>query len=248
VIAYLTQLHTDLPAQTETWLSAAELAELAALRIASRRLDWLIGRWTAKCLLQATVAASAEFRSIQIAPARGRPPVAVWPGSAGAWPLSISHCGGRAVAALDTERPTPLGVDLERIAERPPVFANDYFTAAELVSLRSWPEAQAERVTAIWCVKEAALKALGLGLTVDTRAINVGLDDGRAGPGGWRGLEAAPDPTRLPPAPDGTAQTLRGWWCRREADVLAIVPGTAPVPPAGWPVELLPLRPQESVA
>lgn len=153
---------------------------------------------------------------------QGRPPQRPAPpsrsGQPGAGPLhlSISHSGDRAFCAL-SER-GPVGVDIERVETRAPGFAADYCTPAEVVWLEAAPAADyTTLLTAIWSAKEAALKVMRLGLTVDTRDLTC--------------LPA------LPPAPSWQPITIRtalsvarlqGWWRAEGGYVFTIaeeVPG-----------------------
>jgi 4'-phosphopantetheinyl transferase len=99
------------------------------------------------------------------------------------------------------EANTPLGCDVEQIAPRSDSFIADYFTTAEQALIEQAPIGQRDAlVNAIWSGKEAALKALELGLRVDTRAVTCLPEYGRAQ--GWRPLSITFDPARLPaPAP-----------------------------------------------
>ncbi|MGC4116639.1 MAG: 4'-phosphopantetheinyl transferase superfamily protein [Myxococcales bacterium] len=95
-----------------------------------------------------------------LAPFRGRLPLTI----------SLSHREDLALVAL-TDRPeAPLGADLEKCEPRSEGFVGDFFTEKE--ATESFASADLERcVTEIWSLKEAALKALRLGLTVDTRRV-----------------------------------------------------------------------------
>ncbi len=91
--------------------------------------------------------------------------------------LSISHCDDHAFCALSDRQSVRVGADIERIEPRARQFAEDYFTAAELEHVRAAPPDDRDTiVTLIWSAKEAALKALHLGLTVDTRSVAIGLE------------------------------------------------------------------------
>jgi NAD(P)-dependent dehydrogenase (short-subunit alcohol dehydrogenase family)/4'-phosphopantetheinyl transferase EntD len=87
--------------------------------------------------------------------------------------VTISHVDGEAVAMA--VRGARAGIDLEVIAERHPAFADEWFTAAEQARL---PDAAA--LTAAWAVKEAVLKALGAGLALSPREVEVLAVDGGA--------------------------------------------------------------------
>jgi NAD(P)-dependent dehydrogenase (short-subunit alcohol dehydrogenase family)/phosphopantetheinyl transferase len=80
--------------------------------------------------------------------------------------VSISHVEGRAVA-LATYAPG-VGVDVEDVVAREPAFLRTWFTAGEQARLRSDRD-----VTCAWAVKEAVLKALGVGMRLSPRDVEV---------------------------------------------------------------------------
>jgi 4'-phosphopantetheinyl transferase len=155
-------------------LSAPERVFFDRLKTARRQREWLLGRWVSKALCRAWLAASGQLvpaSSLTIAPdedgapfvlqhSRGRLPVTV----------SISHREEWALCALSDGREAPLGADLEKCEPRSPGFAQDFFTVRELACLDA-PGDRDRRVTEIWSLKEAALKAIRLGLSVDTRTV-----------------------------------------------------------------------------
>jgi 4'-phosphopantetheinyl transferase len=211
-------------------LNAAEERQFCALRTPKRRRDWLLGRWTAKRLLQMTVAQElGEYAPLDsftiINTPKGAPRVRY--GLLGEIPLSISHREDRAFCAVaQPDRAAPrdlfglLGVDIERIEPRTGSFAEDYFSEAELASVqRAQAWARDVMITAIWSAKESALKALQLGLTVDTRAVICCIDPVRSVPETWTSFEICYDVTRL----NHAAPTLKGWWRMMEDYVLTCV-------------------------
>ena len=67
------------------------------------------------------------------------------------------------------------GIDVEVIESRHGSWAESYFTTSE----RGWAEGQESTqaaLTAIWAIKEAYLKALGIGARVDFREMNVSCE------------------------------------------------------------------------
>jgi len=170
-------------------LCAEERKRLSTLKIEKRRRDWLLGRWTAKHLVQGYLAAgegvTAPLDSIYIANADdGSPFCELLParngkGRAERLPvsLSISHSHGHSLCALchESERSDvtwSLGCDMEWIEHREPSFVNDFFTAQEIRDVMATPVDRRDcRVTAIWSAKEAVLKSLRTGLRIDTRRI-----------------------------------------------------------------------------
>jgi 4'-phosphopantetheinyl transferase len=227
LVCWRCQTLADVPA-TDDWLSVAERAVLAGLRVPKRRADWRLGRWTGKCAVRDLFAAQCPAHqpataAIEILATESGAPE-VWIGGArAALSISLSHSAGRALCALGPPR-LALGCDLEAIAPREAVFVEDYFTTAErrLIAAAS-PVDRPWLVTLVWSAKESALKAMRDGLRRDTRDVAVVVNpvcapEGAApsAPGGsaWRPL-MIDDHER--------GQRLTGWWRRDPAFVLTIV-------------------------
>lgn len=133
-------------------LSPAEADRLAAFRLDKRRREWLAGRLAAKALLAG--AEGGPPASYEIGMDKyGRP-------ACGNRLVSISHSNGWALAAYKPGCAF-LGADLELVEERHPAWYADYFHPSEL------PAPDPSAATRLWAVKEAMMKALGLGLMVD---------------------------------------------------------------------------------
>jgi 4'-phosphopantetheinyl transferase len=183
--------------QSRSWwprLCSAERQVLGRFSIERRRDDWLLGRLTVKALLgdvitgRAGVRPAAQGIFIDREPsgaplARVAPEGPMLAGHRSGAPLpvaiSISHAGGHALGGacwLDEEHAAAasigLGVDLEQVSSRSQAFVSDFFTDRE----RDWcaaadPEQRDVRVNLVWSAKEALLKALGVGLSADTRTV-----------------------------------------------------------------------------
>jgi 4'-phosphopantetheinyl transferase len=203
------QNYTDVPAD-DNWLGPWELAMLARMRFAKRRADWRLGRWTAKCAVSAYLGLPGSrevFREFEIRQAPSGAPDVFSASRSAPVTISLSHRSGLAVCAVAaTCRLGPtLGCDLERIEPHSDLFLADYFTIEEQSLVREAPSGDRCRLLALlWSAKESLLKALRLGLRVDTRSVNVTLE--------------------LPPAADinvwytfrvhyADIGTLGGWWC-----------------------------------
>jgi 4'-phosphopantetheinyl transferase len=198
-------------------LSASEMRRLAAIGAHKRRGDWLLGRWTAKQLIQSYIERRTGTRIplhlITIASdPDGAPRVIADNNSKLAsaisdLQLSISHSHGHAFCAL-SGADTAIGADIERIEPRAAVFAEDYFTPHEQQQILSAPpETHDTLVTLIWSAKEAVLKSLRLGLTVDTRSVSIDLAASAS-----TGLAWAPLLVRSSPPSDRARGRLCGWW------------------------------------
>ncbi len=201
-------------------LSGTEARLFDTLKTDKRRRDWILGRWTAKQLLQRMMVADRgcawPFDAFTIYNRDNGAPAVFSPlAKTLDLTLSISHAGTMAFCATVPRANWPLGADLERVEARDDAFVADFFTAPEISLIASAPAAQRDTlITAIWSAKEAALKALQLGLTVDTRAVSCDLGPSLPAPGQWLPLTYALDPERL-----GRRPPLAGWW--------ALAPGFA---------------------
>jgi len=223
-------------------LHPREQARLATLKTEKRRKDWLLGRWTAKQLIGEVVANQTgeklPFDSIEVRNgAMGDPIVKCQLPMFNSQllmddkqssilnlqslvTLSISHSNSHAFCALVEKAEWPLGADIERIERRSAEFVTDYFTNEEQALVNSTPEAMKDvAVTAVWSAKEAVLKALHLGLTVDTRSVACLIKVGEERPLTWTPFTVHCDDTRLPQAPP----PLTGWWRTYENFVLTLV-------------------------
>jgi 4'-phosphopantetheinyl transferase len=138
-------------------LSEREALLYSAFRVEKRRREWLAGRLAAKSLLAGPGGGNLARFEIT-SDLLGRP-------SCGGTLLSISHSGGWALAAIKPGA-VFLGADLEKIEERHPAWYSDYFHPSEL------QKKDPSEGTRLWAIKEALMKALGLGLMADPLDIN----------------------------------------------------------------------------
>ena len=208
------------------------------MRYTKRRVEFLVGRWTAKRALAVTEGLPSDrgaLAALEILPASDGAPLAHFRGQPLSRRLSLTDRAGWAVCGLSPSS-AEVGCDLELIEHRSHLFATDYFTRSELslvaaaVSELDW-----QRLTnLIWSAKESALKVLRTGLRRDTRSVEVTL-------GGVDGDDWTP--LSVESIEGGI---LHGWWRRYGPFLLTMAaesPLAAPVsiedPPAlasGQPV------------
>ena len=196
----------------EEWLGPTEKQTLGRLKLAKRRADWMLGRFTAKRALSASLGIDRLDRIEVIAASDGAPEAFV-DGKAIEASVSISHRGGAAACAWS--RCLIVGCDLEVVEPRTERFVEDFFTVQE----RAWVfgetgRARHRRVALVWSAKESALKAVRAGLRRDTRLVEVQIDDAQAERGGWHRLQANLRPEVRP---------LSGWWYQDQDMVLTVV-------------------------
>lgn len=94
--------------------------------------------------------------------------------------FSTSHCAGRAVIAVATGTGFDIGIDIEPL-DRP--VSDSLMRACLSDDERGWiaklpPSEQGAAFMQFWTCKEAVMKACGLGLQLDPRAIDISLHRG----------------------------------------------------------------------
>jgi 4'-phosphopantetheinyl transferase len=222
-VAWLEQSVADVRAEDD-WLSAGEAVRLSGMRFPKRRADWKLGRWTAKRALAACLNLAADHRSlarIEIRPAPGGAPEVFLGGEPAPVTISISHRAGWAACAV-ARQGAALGCDLEVVESRSDAFATDYFTAEEQELLAQASPAERWRLLAVlWSGKESALKALRVGLRLDTRCVAVNPFAGQvSGDSDW-----------CPLCVHYNGQVLHGWWRPTGNLVRTMVAAPAPATP-----------------
>jgi len=224
-VCWLMQHVSDVPAG-EAWLSPAERELFARLWAPKRIRDWRVGRWTGKLALARAGLAGLDERdtpSLARASIRasesGSPCVFIDDREAD-WVISLSHAGEHGACAL-ARRPAALGCDLETVGRRAEEFVLDWFTAVERRSVEALAgDRRSRAVTLVWSAKESALKALGVGLRLDTREVEVELPREIESNGGW-----SPLVVHTP------GRAWHGWWRADAERVLTIVCDPAPAVP-----------------
>jgi 4'-phosphopantetheinyl transferase len=172
---WLEQTESDVPPNND-WLGPHETASLAALRFLKRRSDWRLGRWTAKQALAACLNLSTNLSALanlEIRAASSGAPEVFFHGQPVDVAISLSHRAGTAMCTVGPNG-SNFGCDLEMVEARSPAFVDDYFTPDEQALIADTPPPDRALLLALlWSAKESALKALRVGLRLDTRCMNV---------------------------------------------------------------------------
>ncbi len=217
-------------------LSEPELEQLARLTVPKRRRDWLLGRWTAKqvlrSFLQRVAGLTVPLDALVVKTEPGGAPVPhLEPGPQRRWrggrlPLavSISHSGDRALCAISPFPRVKVGADIEKLEPRSQGMVEDFFTRQERARVGEIPAGPLRdaMISTIWSGKEAVLKALGMGLRVDTRKVTClpGRPRERRDHV-WIPMELSLDPSLLPSLdgragegvpPQSSTPVMTGWW------------------------------------
>lgn len=153
------------------WLSEEERERMGRFRFAAHRHLFLLSHALTRAVLSRYAPLAPEEWRFTRTP-HGRPEIA----NAGAPPLrfSLAHCADLVVLGVTLE--ADIGVDAESAARGVPAaaVARQCFAEAEY---RDWLARPPERFFEYWTLKEAYLKARGLGLSVPARHVAFRLDE-----------------------------------------------------------------------
>jgi len=172
---------TDVPVSDE-WLAPGEARVLSRLRFDKRRGDFRLGRFTAKRVLgsawrRGAVPGATPPRFSVEAAEDGAPEARSWDGAPVPFVVSITHSQSLAASAVAVGEPgdaVRLGCDLERVEARSDELVRQFFSETERRKLARVETGSAALYrTLVWSAKESALKALRVGLTMDTRSVEV---------------------------------------------------------------------------
>lgn len=135
----------------------------------ARQMDWLRGRVAAKDAVRLLRGGSVPAADVVIEQPDpdAAPRVALVGAASSASPwLSISHAGGTgAAAAADPAQYAGVGIDIETVAPRGESFLSAAFTPDECAIIDAAGSTDRDLlVTRMWCAKEAAAKACGVGV------------------------------------------------------------------------------------
>ena len=205
-------------------MSAEEMSRFASLRFEKRRRDWRLGRWTAKRALATCLKLPIGVHSLQDVEIRSAPsgaPEVFLFNQRAAVSLSLSHRAGRALCVVGSSG-LSLGCDLELVESRDHSFVTDFFTVNEQKLVGSAPDDILPiLVTLLWSAKESALKALNVGLRLDTTSIDISPTDAVRKLAELRQDDCSDwFPMSLRYAGD---QILRGFWRRADNMVRTVV-------------------------
>jgi 4'-phosphopantetheinyl transferase len=219
---WLEQSEAEKPV-ADDWLHPGEKLRLANLRFPKRRADWRLGRWTAKRAVAACLNVPSDPQTlarIEIRSAESGAPEVFLDNGPSEVSISITHSNSVAACAVGPSQ-ISIGCDLELIEPRSNAFLTDYLTEAEQALVKRVPaDERAVFSNLLWSAKESALKLLRAGLRLDTRCVEVTLDENSL-----RGEEDSLDYVR--PWHSLTVShanhDLQGWWMSAGEFVRTIV-------------------------
>ncbi|MGA7077919.1 MAG: 4'-phosphopantetheinyl transferase superfamily protein [Terriglobales bacterium] len=231
-VYWFEQTEADVPVEND-WLSEKEALFLDTLRFAKRRADWRLGRWTAKCALSVYLDEPGHvvlFKKMEIRPAPSGAPELFFSDLAASVTISLSHRSGRAICAVAMSG-VKLGCDLEIVEPRSDAFVADYLAVEEQALVAGAAAADRDRLLAlVWSAKESALKALGAGLRLDTRCVNVNPIVESFDVTSWSPLQVRHTGDRDRYSGDRCTadQLFQGWWQHAGGIMRTVVAEPAP--------------------
>ncbi len=159
--------------ETTSWFSTEELTEIQRIAVPKRSMEWLFSRLTVKKLVSGTLGEIHPSYVRVRKESSGLPYIEIAGQGRLGW-LSLSHSHQGVLAAFSTNGSLCFGVDLERLEMRSAELRNDFFTPAENARVARLPEDdQILAANLVWSAKEAYLKAIGMGLQLDTRRVEI---------------------------------------------------------------------------
>lgn len=158
------------------FLRTEDQTEYSRFKVAKRQNEWISSRITTKKMMVKILNdKKIAIRDIRIQKeTNGRPYIFVDGKGRLNGSFSLSHSQGMVFCGYSDAPDMHFGIDLEKIEERKLEFIMDYFTNDEIKNYQQCTSDQKkEYSTLIWSAKEAALKAIGKGLALDTRKVEV---------------------------------------------------------------------------
>lgn len=172
----------DSPGNAERFLASMSQEERATdqrfLVEPARRLH-RIARGMQREVLSSYLPGTSARELRFVSGANGRPALAP-PFDASGLDFNLAHTRGLAVLAV--ARGGPVGIDVELYDKKVPLqVARRYFSAVEADALEALPrDAQPRRFLRLWTLKEAYLKAVGVGITGGLGSMTFRIDDAGA--------------------------------------------------------------------
>ena len=232
-VYWVEQSEADVP-EADEWLGSSELRCLDNLRFPKRHLEWRLGRWTAKCavaIVEELPLLPDSLANLEIRAAPSGAPEVFVANKPADITVSISHRAGLAICAIACAR-VKLGCDLEVLEPHSQAFVEDYLTHEEQLRVTEASSDDRDRLVALlWSGKESTLKAMKVGLRIDTRCISVKPGEVRS-LCRWTPLETQ----------STAGDKFHGWWRQANSCVQTLVAYPSPRAPIQLAVPTLDRR------
>lgn len=160
------QAPADLEARYGHWLSDDERARCERLRIDRVRFEYVMTRVLCRQCLSLSEPRVAPEQWTFVRNEHGKPEVS-GPLGTGTLRFNVSNTFGLVACAVTRDHDLGLDVESRERSSDGLAIADRYFSSSEVAALRALPAAdQTRRFFELWTLKEAYIKARGLGLAI----------------------------------------------------------------------------------
>jgi 4'-phosphopantetheinyl transferase len=166
----------EYPKILDKYFSLEEQAEYYRFKVIKRQFEWISSRIISKKLIHHIF----EIENLNLTNIRiqkeetGQPYIYITGQGRLEGKFSLSHSNGYVFCGYSPSKELIFGLDLEKIEARSLEFVQDYFTPREIERYQILDgNGKEEYTTMVWSAKESVLKTLGLGLSIDTRKVEI---------------------------------------------------------------------------
>ncbi len=166
----------EYPKILDKYFSLEEQAEYSRFKVIKRQYEWISSRIISKKMIkQILKGEKLNLPDIRIKKEEtGQPYIYISGQGRLEGKFSLSHSNGYVFCGYSPSKELIFGLDLEKIEVRSLEFVQDYFTSREIERYQSLDgNDKEEYTTMVWSAKESVLKTLGLGLSIDTRKVEI---------------------------------------------------------------------------
>ena len=166
----------EYPKTLDKYFSLEEQAEYSRFKVIKRQFEWISSRIISKKMInQILKGEKLNFPDIRIKKEEtGQPYIYITSQGRLEGKFSLSHSNGYVFCGYSLSKELMFGLDLEKIEAHSLEFVQDYLTSREIELYQSLDgNDKDEYTTMVWSAKESVLKTLGLGLSIDTRKVEI---------------------------------------------------------------------------
>jgi phosphopantetheine--protein transferase-like protein len=178
----------EYPKTLNKYFSLEEQGEYSRFKVVKRQFEWISSRIISKNMIhQILKGEKLYFPDIRIQKEEtGQPYIYITGQGRLEGKFSLSHSNGYVFCGYSPSKELMFGLDLEKIEEHSLAFIQDYFTPQEIELYNSLDgNDKKEYTTCVWSAKESVLKTLGIGLSIDTRKVEIIPSDDSSRLTGW---------------------------------------------------------------
>jgi 4'-phosphopantetheinyl transferase len=166
----------ECPKTLDKYFSLEEQAEYSRFKVIKRQFEWISSRIISKKMInQILKGEKLNFPDIRIKKEEtGQPYIYITGQGRLEGKFSLSHSNGYVFCGYSLSKELMFGLDLEKIEAHSLEFVQDYFSSQEIERYQVLDGNDKDGYTTmVWSAKESVLKTLGLGLSIDTRKVEI---------------------------------------------------------------------------